>query len=236
MDYCVYITTYLGDKLPSKYIGSSSVDRVVKGYRGSVKSRKWKKIWKDELRDNPELFSTEIRSYHTTKTEAVCEELKLQLELSVVTSTDWINESYAKVNGFFGRDVSGNLNPNYGNGDAIKNWVERNPEKASERNRKAALTQWSNPETAANRIRAMQGKKRSRKTLTQEEFVELQKEKAAKAAEKLKCELEYNGKVYFGWNSLQKETGVTKHLYNKYYLNGIDPTLRIGTNGPVSKP
>jgi translation initiation factor 1 (eIF-1/SUI1) len=235
MDYCVYITTYLGDKLPSKYIGSSSVKRIREGYRGSVKSRKWKTTWEKELKNHYELFSTEILSYHETREEALFEELRLQIELNVVNSSEWINESYAKIDGFFGRNVSGDLNPNYGNGDAIKNWVKKNPEKASERNRKAALTQWSNPETAAHRMRAMRGKKRTRKTLTQEQFIELQKEKAAKAAEKLKCELEYNGKIYFGWDSLRKETGVTKYLYKKYYLNGIDPTSRINTNGPLSK-
>ena len=48
-------------------------------------------------------------------------------------------------------------------------------------------------------------------------------------------ELEYNGNVYYGWRELQEATGVTKHLYNKYYLNGIDPKSRIGKNGPAQK-
>jgi hypothetical protein len=46
-------------------------------------------------------------------------------------------------------------------------------------------------------------------------------------------EIEYNGTTYYGWRELQEGTGVTKHLYNKYYLNGIDPELRINTNGPA---
>ena len=46
-------------------------------------------------------------------------------------------------------------------------------------------------------------------------------------------ELEYKGKTYYGWRELQEGTGVTKHLYKKYYLNGIDPETRIGANGPV---
>lgn len=45
--------------------------------------------------------------------------------------------------------------------------------------------------------------------------------------------LENNGKIYYGWRELQETTGVTKHLYNKYYLNGIDPEKRIGANGPA---
>lgn len=35
--------------------------------------------------------------------------------------------------------------------------------------------------------------------------------------------LEYNGKIYRGYVELEEKTGVTKHLYKKYYLNGIDP-------------
>lgn len=44
--------------------------------------------------------------------------------------------------------------------------------------------------------------------------------------------IEYNGNIYYGWPELEKRTGVTKHLYKKYYLNGIDPLLRKGTVGP----
>jgi hypothetical protein len=45
--------------------------------------------------------------------------------------------------------------------------------------------------------------------------------------------IEYKGKTYYGWRELHEGTGVTKHLYNKYYLTGIDPESRIGTNGPA---
>tara|TARA_B100001971_G_C18132172_1_gene505462 strand:+ start:238 stop:780 length:543 start_codon:yes stop_codon:yes gene_type:complete len=53
-------------------------------------------------------------------------------------------------------------------------------------------------------------------------------------ANKEKCakRLEYNGKTYIGWDELKKETGVSKHLYIKYYMNGINPEYRIGKNGP----
>jgi hypothetical protein len=46
-------------------------------------------------------------------------------------------------------------------------------------------------------------------------------------------EIEYKGKTYYGWRELKEGTGVTKHLYNKYYLNNIDPETRIGTDGPA---
>ena len=45
--------------------------------------------------------------------------------------------------------------------------------------------------------------------------------------------IEYKGKTYYGWRELMEGTGVTKHLYNKYYLKGIDPESRIGANGPL---
>jgi hypothetical protein len=45
--------------------------------------------------------------------------------------------------------------------------------------------------------------------------------------------IEYKGKIYYGWRQLNEDTGVTKHLYNKYYVNGIDPEPRIGMDGPM---
>lgn len=48
MEYCVYVTTYLGKKLPPFYIGSTSVDNLKNGYKGSVMSKKYKNIWKGE--------------------------------------------------------------------------------------------------------------------------------------------------------------------------------------------
>lgn len=47
--------------------------------------------------------------------------------------------------------------------------------------------------------------------------------------------IEYKGQRYYGWRELQEATGVTKALYRKYYLNGLDPEPRIGTDGPVPR-
>lgn len=44
-------------------------------------------------------------------------------------------------------------------------------------------------------------------------------------------ELEYQGRKYFGFDELKTLTGVSYHLYTKYYLNGIDPTPFI--NNPT---
>jgi hypothetical protein len=53
--------------------------------------------------------------------------------------------------------------------------------------------------------------------------------------EKLSKKIEYKGEIFQGWNSLLKETGISKHLYQKYYLKGFDPCDRIKSNGPVPK-
>lgn len=45
--------------------------------------------------------------------------------------------------------------------------------------------------------------------------------------------IEYKGVLYYGWRELQENTKVTKHLYRKYYLNGMDPEPRIDSDGPV---
>jgi hypothetical protein len=45
--------------------------------------------------------------------------------------------------------------------------------------------------------------------------------------------LEYKGVNYYGWRELKESTGVSKDLYKKHYLNGIDPEPRIGKDGPA---
>lgn len=52
------------------------------------------------------------------------------------------------------------------------------------------------------------------------------------AKEKCSLKIEYKGVVYVGWRELYESTKITKHLYKKYYLNGVDPEPRIGANGP----
>jgi hypothetical protein len=42
--------------------------------------------------------------------------------------------------------------------------------------------------------------------------------------------LEYKGNMYIGYDELKKTTGVSYHLYNKFYKNGIDPEPFIGNN------
>lgn len=112
--YCVYLTTYSGNKLPPFYIGSSSKRRIESGYRGSVLSKKYKEIWKQELTDNPHLFKTRIICTYKSSEESREKELKLQKLLNVVHSDMYINMSFASPKGFFGMDVSKENNPNFG--------------------------------------------------------------------------------------------------------------------------
>jgi hypothetical protein len=112
--YVVYLVKYNGEKLPPYYVGSTNLKKLKNGYRGSVISKKYKKIFKEELKENPHLFDYEILSEHKTRKEALNFELDKQIDLDVVKSDEYFNESLASVDGMFGRDVSGELNPMYG--------------------------------------------------------------------------------------------------------------------------
>jgi hypothetical protein len=120
--YCVYITHYHGNKLPVKndlgiipknYIGSSSIQRIQDGYKGSVMSKKYKFIWESELKSNLELFSIEIIAQYSTRREALWKELKLQEMFNVVKNPLFVNMSYARPYGYFGADKHKENNPNY---------------------------------------------------------------------------------------------------------------------------
>lgn len=93
--YCVYLTIYMGKKLPMFYIGSSTLTKIKNGYRGSVSSKNYGKIWKEELKNNPELFKTKIISLHDSREQAFDKEEKLQKILNVVKNSLYINKSFA---------------------------------------------------------------------------------------------------------------------------------------------
>jgi NUMOD3 motif len=105
--YVTYLTIYSGNKLPPFYIGSSSLVNINKGYHGTVKSKKYKSIWKEELRNSPELFKTKIISQHNDRKQALEKELILQKKLNVVKSPMYINMSLSCPNGYFGMDTKG---------------------------------------------------------------------------------------------------------------------------------
>ena len=115
MKYVVYLTQYTGSLLPKFYIGSTSEKRILSGkYFGSVKSKKWMNIFNQELHDNVHLFAVSILSIHDSRLDALNEELRLHIENNVVNSDDYMNESLASPNGFFGRSLEGDNNPFFG--------------------------------------------------------------------------------------------------------------------------
>lgn len=113
--FVTYLTKYSGNLLPPYYIGSTTLEKALSGkYFGSIRSKKYRDIFKQELTNNIDLFSIKILSYHETRKEALANELVIQKENNVVHSTEYFNESYASVNGFFGRKVTGVDSPAYG--------------------------------------------------------------------------------------------------------------------------
>lgn len=95
--YCVYLTIYRGKKLPIFYIGSSSIAKIKNGYHGSVSSKEYGKIWKEELRNNPELFRTRIISSHDTREQAFDKEERIQKKLNVIKNSLYINKAFANA-------------------------------------------------------------------------------------------------------------------------------------------
>lgn len=123
--FCVYLTMYAGTKLPKWYIGSSNLDKVNKGYNGSVVSVKWREIYKLEQKENKQLFKTRIISTHKTREEALIEELRVQHLHSVVHNRRYYNESYAIPNGFFGRTVKGKDHHSFGKPNTEEQKIKR---------------------------------------------------------------------------------------------------------------
>jgi hypothetical protein len=48
--------------------------------------------------------------------------------------------------------------------------------------------------------------------------------------------IEYKGSSYYGWEDLKQKTGVSKHLYKKYYEKGVDPALLINNRSVYKNP
>lgn len=110
--FCVYLTTYKGNKLPPFYIGSSTIEKINGGYKGSVTSKNYSKIWKTELKENPHLFTTRIICVCKTRKIAFDRENYFQHKLNVVKSAMYINKAYAKDMSYM--TGSGDKNGMYG--------------------------------------------------------------------------------------------------------------------------
>ena len=113
MKYITYITIYAGEKLPTFYIGSTSLDKHINFYHGTVKSNKYQSIYEQELIEHPELFDSCIIDEFDTREEATFCEYYYQKLYNVVRSDQFFNMAFANVNGCFGMDVSDKFNPFY---------------------------------------------------------------------------------------------------------------------------
>jgi hypothetical protein len=113
--FIVYLITYSGNKLPPFYIGSTSLKKFNEGYSGSVSSKAYKKIWKEELRHNSHLFKRKIVSMHSTRNEAISVESKFHYILQVNKNPLYVNKCIAgnspRSMGFVGY---GKNNPMFG--------------------------------------------------------------------------------------------------------------------------
>jgi hypothetical protein len=137
--YCIYLTVYYGNKLPPFYIGSSLVKYIENGYRGSVKSKKYKETYRKELSENGHLFKTIIIKKYYSRKYAMFRERNLQEKLNVVQSDMYMNMSIAKDFGWFGMKAKGVDNPVYG-----KRW--KKTLKQIENNKLACKKAFSKPE------------------------------------------------------------------------------------------
>jgi len=88
--------------MPNFYIGSTSIDNIQKGYRGSVTSVQYGKIWKNEIKNNPKLFYTYMipNQFCDNKIDKLHLELKWQKAFDVVRNPMFLNMSFARK-GFF---------------------------------------------------------------------------------------------------------------------------------------
>lgn len=93
MKYCTYITTYSGNLLPPFYIGFVKTEKILKGYRGSVSSIKYKQIWIEELNNNPHLFKTTILKYFDNHNGAAAHEEMLLRHFCAHKNPMYINMS-----------------------------------------------------------------------------------------------------------------------------------------------
>lgn len=94
--YVVYWTVYYGHKLPRNYIGSTSLQKHLAGYKGSVGSAKYGAIWKAELKNNPHLFKSHIIEFvDGDRNVALEREEWWQRRYKVVEDNRFINLSYA---------------------------------------------------------------------------------------------------------------------------------------------
>lgn len=164
--FCVYLTVYKGNKLPPFYIGSTSIKKILKGYKGSVSSKRYKSIWRQEVTNNPQLFKVNVIKTFLTRDDAYNHEKKLQILLRVIYNPLYINLSisrilptgYGRLNPFYGkkhkqsskkamvanrRDYIGEDNPFYGKNHSTETKQRIGKKSARQKHTQAKKKYWS---------------------------------------------------------------------------------------------
>lgn len=114
-EFCVYLVWHNSSfekqrnpKLPLFYIGSGNTQKILDGkYYGSVCSKKYKEIYQNEVKENPELFDVIILDQYENRKIATKIEHDLQVKYGAVKSPVFINMSLAAPNGFCGMNKKG---------------------------------------------------------------------------------------------------------------------------------
>lgn len=127
MKYIAYLTIYSGDKLPPFYIGSTSLDKHLEGYNGTVLSKKYKAIYQKEQHEHRELFDSIVINEFDTREEATDCERYYQKQMNVVRSKLFFNMAIAAPDGCFGMDTAGVNHPLYGSHNGKGNIHSYNP-------------------------------------------------------------------------------------------------------------
>ena len=126
--------------MPPFYIGSSSIEKIINGYHGSVSSIMYKNIWWKELKENRSLFTTHIICKYQTRKEAIHKEYQLQKHLNVVKNLLYINQAVAAKDGYFGRNVFGANNPMYGKSPTTENRKKQSIKMSGKNNPQYGIT------------------------------------------------------------------------------------------------
>lgn len=206
--HVIYIVTYLphlNTNYPKWYVGSKYNYRP--GYFGSVASNQifdftdglsLKNWWK--TRDKKDFKFEVVTSYtEITPNELVLEEKQLHERLNVKGS-DYFNQSIATT-GFCS--------------------VKKSEYTKSLMSEKMKLF-WNSKEGYEKKQRLIQ---RNKLTKSKEiklrykdpKFVLNHKKHIAKVSEERKLKLEYNGKLFRGWDEFTRETGVSRYKYLMHY-------------------
>jgi hypothetical protein len=216
---------YIGSKYNYKnnYYGSPSSNQK-DWYTEDLSIREW---WKKEIKNNKDRFKFEIISVLSetiTPEMLVEEEKKIQLEKNVRESVEYFNKSVA-TSGWVSvprtdktKKVVSEKTKKYWDSEEGQLKKQRLIERNKTEHSISMKEKWKNP--TIEMLQNLEKWKNSKMT-------EQGKQKIKMALTK---EIEYKEKIYFGWNDLLEKTGVTKHLYKKYYLNGYDPEVNIGNN------